>query len=220
MRPAERLAIFIDGWNFKHATYDAFGLRVDFGKLLEYLSRDAILLRAYYYTGEWDDGAINVFLRLNAPENMEEARRQLLADRDSQRRFGRFLARNGYRVRSKPIRVFRNAEGKVQVKADLDLELAIDMLTLAPRCDKHILVSGDGDFAPLVDSVAARGVRVAVLSTQNYEAYRKTNYRASDLLLDAADEFISVESIAEHIRREHRPDFRNDMAHEPTNEVA
>ncbi len=201
MRRPDRLAIFIDGWNFKYATYDAFGLRVDFGKLLDYLSREASLLRAYYYTGEWDDGGINAYINMTAPDNPEEVRRQLIADRDGQRNFLRYLDRNGYRVRRKATRIFRTADGQVERKADLDLELAIDMLSLTERCDRYVLASGDGDFAPLVDAVGARGVRVAVLSTQNYEAHQRASYRASDLLLDAADEFIPIESIAEHIRR-------------------
>jgi uncharacterized LabA/DUF88 family protein len=213
---ARQLAIFIDGWNFKYATYDAFGLRVDFGKLLAYLSRDSILLRAYYYMGDWDDGAINAYVNMSSAESRDEVRRGLLADRDNQRRFMRFLARNGYRVRSKPVRVFRTAEGQIQPKADMDLELAIDMLTLAERCDKHVLVSGDGDFAPLVDAVASRGVRVVVLSTQHYEAHRRANYRASDLLLDAADEFIPIEGIMDYIRRD-QPEWRRESAPEAGN---
>jgi hypothetical protein len=90
------------------------------------------------------------------------------------------------------------------MKADLDLELAIDMLTLADRVDRIILVSGDGDFVPLVDAVAKRGVRVAVVSTQAEEAFRNARYRASDELLDAADEFIPIEAIRRFIERESR----------------
>jgi uncharacterized LabA/DUF88 family protein len=201
LKPVERVAIFIDGWNFKYATWDAFGLRVDFPRLLAHLTRDAFLLRAYYYTGEWSDGAINTYLRLVEGEDAANRREELERQRDSDHKFLRFLDRNGFRVVRKPIRVMRYSQDTdLRIKADLDLELAIDMLTLAERCDKQILVSGDGDFVPLVNAVAGRGVRVVVVSTQSDEAYRN-GYRASDDLLDAADEFIDIGQIQEHIAR-------------------
>lgn len=200
--PSERIAIFIDGWNFKYATYDSFGLKVDFVKLLRCFSQHSILLRAYFYTGEWDDAGIAQYIRLSNPPDQETMRAEMQTQRDSDRKFWRFLDRNGYMVVRKPVRVYRDAAGDVKVKADLDLELAIDMLNLTERCDKQVLVSGDGDFVPLVRAVAARGVRVAVVSTQSDEAFRRAHYRASDDLLDAADEFISIESLHRHIERE------------------
>ncbi|MCL5038193.1 MAG: NYN domain-containing protein [Chloroflexi bacterium] len=199
--PVERLAIFIDGWNFKYATYDSFGIKIDYIKFLEYLAHNSILLRAYYYTGEWDDAAISHYIRLTSPFDPETRKRELEESRDADRRFLRFLDRNGYKVIRKPVRVFKDADGEVRIKADLDLEIAIDMLTLSDRCEKQILVSGDSDFVPLVNAVAGRGVRVVVVSTQHEDAFRNAHYRASDQLLDAADEFISIESIRDFISR-------------------
>ncbi|MBV9773730.1 MAG: NYN domain-containing protein [Gemmatimonadetes bacterium] len=204
--PYQRVAIFIDGWNFRYATYESFGLRVDYTKLLRYFSESAILVRAYFYTGEWDDSAISRYVRLSNPADPQTKQREMEQQRDGERAFWRFLNRNGYRVVRKPVRVVRAEEEDVGIKADLDLELAIDMLTLADRVDRIILVSGDGDFVPLVDAVAKRGVRVAVVSTQSEEAFRNARYRASDDLLDAADEFISIESIRRYIERD-RPAY-------------
>lgn len=204
--PHQRVAIFIDGWNFRYATYESFGLRVDYTKLLRYFSDSAILVRAYFYTGEWDDSAISRYVRLSNPADPQLKQREMEQQRDGERAFWRFLNRNGFRVVRKPVRIVRADEEDVGIKADLDLELAIDMLTLADRVDRIILVSGDGDFVPLVDAVAKRGVRVAVVSTQSEEAFRNARYRASDDLLDAADEFISIESIRRFIERD-RPAY-------------
>ncbi|HEX2091810.1 MAG TPA: NYN domain-containing protein [Longimicrobiaceae bacterium] len=202
--PHQRVAIFIDGWNFRYATYESFGLRVDYTKLLRYFSEGAILVRAYFYTGEWDDSAISRYVGLSNPPDPYVKRREMEQQRDGERAFWRFLNRNGYRVVRKPVRVVRDEGEDVSIKADLDLELAIDMLTLADKVDRIILVSGDGDFVPLVDAVAKRGVRVAVVSTQSEDAFRNARYRASDDLLDAADEFIPIESIRRYIEREPR----------------
>jgi uncharacterized LabA/DUF88 family protein len=199
--PFERIAIFIDGLNFSKATYEGLGLRVDYTKLLTYFSQRALLLRAYYYTGEWDDGGIAHYIRLSSPPDEAAKKKEMEEQRDGDRKFWRFLDRNGFRVVRKRVKVFRDPSGEIKVKADLDLELAIDMLTLADRCDKQVLISGDGDFVPIVHAVGARGVRVVVVSTQDEGAYKRAYYRASDDLLDAADEFISIESIRKFIER-------------------
>lgn len=203
--PFQRLAIFVDGWNFKCAAYDALGIRVDFIKILEYFSQNSILIRAYYYTGEWDDGGIMQFIRLTNPADPAAKKLEMEHQREQDRKFWRFLNRNGYKVVRKAVKVFRDVHGEVKVKADLDLELAIDMLTLADRCDKQILISGDSDFVPLVHAVGARGVRVAVVSTQHDEAFKNARFRASDDLINVADEFISIESIRRSIEREPTP---------------
>lgn len=217
--PYQRVAVFIDGWNFRYATYESFGLRVDYTKLLRYFAEDAVLVRAYFYTGEWDDSAISRYARMTAPDDPLTKQREMEQQRDGERAFWRFLNRNGYRVVRKPVRVMTPEEGEAPaVKADLDMELAIDMLSLADRCDRIVLVSGDRDFVPLIDAVAKRGVRIAVVSTQAEEAFRNARYRASDDLLDAADEFIPIEGIRKHIEREPRP-YYNRRSDE-TEEVA
>ena len=80
--PCQRLAIFVDGWNFKYATYDAFGMQVDFKKLLDYFSHGSILLRAYYYTGEWDDEAIEHYINLTDPPDPQGKKEELISQRD------------------------------------------------------------------------------------------------------------------------------------------
>ncbi|HHY35369.1 MAG TPA: NYN domain-containing protein [Firmicutes bacterium] len=192
-----RLAIFVDGWNFKYATHDAFGVNIDFVKLLEYLSKDSFLIRAYYYTGEWTTDTIEQYIRIMAPADPQAMREELEGQRRRSQSFMRFLNRNGYMVVKKPLKVFAGGV----TKADLDLELAIDMLSLADRCDRYVLASGDGDFVPLVRAVAARGVRIQVLSTQHPEAYIRCNYKAADELVDSADEFIELCDILPYITR-------------------
>lgn len=195
--PASRLAFFVDGWNFKYATYDSFGIHVDFVKLLEILSKDSILIRAYYYTGEWTADSIEQYVKLTNSPDPQAVREELDAQRRRSQSFHRFLNRNGYMVVRKPLKVFAGGS----IKADLDLELAIDMLSLVDRCDKYVLVSGDGDFVPLIKAVAQRGVRIQVLSTQHPDAYARCNFKAADELVDAADEFIELYDLLPQISR-------------------
>jgi uncharacterized LabA/DUF88 family protein len=185
MSAAERVAIFIDGASFARITYEGLGIRVDFKRLLAALSGERILTHAIYYLGEWiDDG-----------RDVERRRAQQLG-------FIRMLNRNGYRVVRKPTHAL--ADGSLRV--DIGLELAIDMLALADRCDRAILVSGDPEFVPLVRAVAAKGSRVVVVGSQLTSAFNSTPEfprafpaRVGDELLDAADEFVEVRDLVAQI---------------------
>jgi uncharacterized LabA/DUF88 family protein len=196
-----KLAIFIDGRNFKYATFDSLNIKVDFVKLRQHLTGDNFLVRAYYYSGVWTEESIRQFINLKGYENRDEKFEEFMQKRDRDLSFLRFLNRNGYKVVTKPMKVYRDfTTGEVSIKADLDVELAIDMLKLADFVDACILASGDGDFVPVINEVAAKGVRVAVLATQSDEA-AQNGYRASDELIDAADEFIDIVKIRPFIER-------------------
>lgn len=207
IRPFERIAIFIDGENFRYAAYNGFGCEVDLERFINFfanIKHNAILLRAYYYTGEWTPDARRYFIKQRykdlSPEEQAVKEKELEEEAKKLHNFHRAISRLGYMVITKPIKVF--AGGKI--KADLDLELAIDMLTLADRCDRQILVSGDGDFVPLVRAVGARGVRIEVVSsleTQTPDG-RPFPARAADELVDAADEFTELKDILKYIKKE------------------
>jgi uncharacterized LabA/DUF88 family protein len=217
-RAIERVAIFIDGWNFAKATYEGLGIRVDFKRLLTTLTGGRTLLRAYYYIGEWSEDSyaqLQTLRRARLAEGMAVSVDPVENDRKraQQQGFIRMLNRNGYQVVRKPVSVF--ADGNT--KADINIELAIDMLSIANRCDRVILVTGDSDFLPLVRAVGQRGVRVQIVATQATYAYNTTidhprlfPARAADDLLDAADEFTDLKELAPEIelqdpRRQARP---------------
>ena len=205
----ERVSIFIDGWNFAKATYEGLGIRVDFKRLLGTLVGNRTLLRALYYIGEWTDDSYALLQSLRRVRMLDSGLMPPAVDpneserkRIQQQGFIRMLNRNGYQVVKKPVKVF--ADGNT--KADLDIELAIDMLTLAERSERMILVSGDSDFVPVVRAVGMRGVRIQVVASQQQWAYNHTiehprNFpaRASDELLDAADEFTELKDLVPEI---------------------
>lgn len=83
-------------------------------------------------------------------------------DSDPQRNFMNWLGCNGYRVVYKPLRNLPDGS----IKASMDLEMAVEILTQAPYLDEVILVTGDGDFAVLVDRLCALGKLVKVLGPE------------------------------------------------------
>ena len=112
------------------------GIRIDYARLLEFLVGERRLQRAYAYLG-------------------------VAPDDENSHSFITWLSRNGFRVRTKLLRRYEDGT----TKANLDMELAIDLLTQAPHIDVAIIVSGDGDFVSLVDAAQRAGLRVEVAAT-------------------------------------------------------
>jgi uncharacterized LabA/DUF88 family protein len=132
-----RLAVFVDVPNIMYAA-ERYKVQVDFGRLLDYVAHDRSLIRASAYAPISDDPTQRL---------------------DTQR-FVEPFVNHGYRIVTKPLKRF--ADGSI--KANFDVELAMDILTMSDRLDIVSLVSGDGDFRRLIDIVASKGVRVEVVS--------------------------------------------------------
>lgn len=107
---------------------------------------------------------------------------------EKQQGFLLWMRRNGYRVITKDL--IQLPDGSK--KANLDVEIAVDMLTLADHVDTAILVSGDGDLAYAVNAIAYRGVRVSVVSLRSM---------TSDHLINVADHYIDLDTIKQNIQK-------------------
>ena len=154
---SKNVAVFVDVANIFYAA-KAAGVDIDYTTLLKTATAGRDFVRAYAYTGL-------------DPEN------------ENQRQFHAFLARSGYKVVSKDIRKY----GDGRVKANLDIELVVDMMRTAQNLDIAVVVSGDGDFAPAIRAVQQMGVRVEVISFRG---------NTSSDLIDVADTFIDITQIA------------------------
>jgi uncharacterized LabA/DUF88 family protein len=102
------------------------------------------------------------------------------------------MRRNGYRVISKELVQLPDGSKK----ANLDVEIAVDMMALIGSYDTAVLVSGDGDLAYAVDAASYRGVRVEVVSLRSM---------TSDHLINVADRYVDLEAIKDDIMKVSRP---------------
>ena len=169
----EKTALFIDGSNF-YAAARALNMDIDYAKLHNFFSADVNLIRAYYYTA--------------LPEDQEFSSLRPLID---------WLDYNGFAVVSKLTREFLDPEtGKRRIKGNMDMELALDMLKLAPYIDHAILFSGDGDFCRLLEDIQGMGVRVSIVSTT-----KSSPPMVADSLRRMADIFIEMEALRDQIGR-------------------
>lgn len=171
-QPNERTALFIDGSNLYSASR-SLGFEIDNRNLLGFFRSKTSVIRAYYYSA--------------LLETEEYSPLKPLTD---------WLAYNGYTLITKAAREFIDPTGRRRVKGNMDVELAVDMLELAPRIDHAVLFSGDSDFRRLVEAVQRQGVRVSVVSS-----VRTTPPMVGDDLRRQADEFIELADVAPEFTR-------------------
>jgi len=188
----ERLALFIDGSNL-YAAAKALGFDIDYKLLRAEFMRRGKLLRAFYYTA--------------LLENDDYSPIRPLVD---------WLNYNGFTMVTKPAKEYTDSQGRRKVKGNMDIELTVDAMELAPHMDHMVLFSGDGDFRPLVEALQRRGVRVSVVST-----IRSQPPMIADDLRRQADNFIELDELRDVIGRpprEPRP-LREEAAPEPVSET-
>jgi uncharacterized LabA/DUF88 family protein len=170
--PTDRLALFIDGPNL-HASAKALGFDIDFKRLLEEFRKRGLMTRAYYYT--------------TLVEDQDYSPIRPLVD---------WLDYNGFSLVTKPAKEYIDRDGRKRWRGDMHIELAVDMMELAPRLDHVVLFSGDSDFAPAVAAVQRKGVRATIVST-----VRSQPAMAGDELRRAADSFVDLADLSEIIGR-------------------
>ena len=169
----EKIALFIDGANL-HATAKSLGFEIDYKRLLSEFQLRGYLLRALYYTA--------------VVEDHEYPSIRPLID---------WLDYNGYAVVTKAAKELVDQTGRRKIKGNMDVELAVDAIEIAPHIDQMVLFSGDGDFRSLVGAVQRRGVRVVVVSTISTQPPM-----VAQELRRQADEFIDIIGLQSKIGRD------------------
>lgn len=173
--PNERIAIFIDGANL-YSTMKLLDFDIDYSALLTFFNDKGRIIKANYYTALLED-----------------------ADFSPIRPLIDWLDYNGYHVISKNARQQIDRDGRKHIKGNMDIEITVDMLTLAPHIDHMVLFSGDADFAPALKAVQDKGVRVTVISTM------KTRQPVlGDALRRQANSFLDIADMDKLIGRPRR----------------
>lgn len=150
----QRVGVLIDVQNMYHSAKNLYnGARVNFREILKTATSGRKLIRAIGYVVTTETGEEKAFL-----EALEKA---------------------GIEVKSKELQVFPGG----MKKADWDVGLAVDAFELSRKLDSIVLVTGDGDFVPLVEYLKTQGQQVEVI------AFEKS---ASSRLKEIADDFIDL----------------------------
>lgn len=154
---AQRVGIFIDVQNMYYSAKNLFGAKANFINIVKGAIRDRNLVRAIAYVVE-------------TPQQHEV-------------RFLDALRLQGIELKERDLQVFSSGVKK----ADWDVGITVDAIRMSDKLDVIVLVSGDGDYIPLVEYLQGKGVKVEVM------AFRSTS---SSRLVEAVDQFIDL---AEHV---------------------
>lgn len=163
------MALFVDGANMFYAQRK-LGWHIDYRRLYDHLAQDYKVYNAYYYT--------------SVPTPVDPSLEGFL----------RALTAMGYTVRRKPLKEIVDQEtGQTFRKANLDIELVIDMFNTADLYEVAILATGDGDFERAVELLRSRGKRVYAVGSREMAAYD---------LINAVDRYIFLEDLREQIGKQ------------------
>ncbi len=181
---SQRVGIFIDVQNLYHSAKNLYRGRVNYKELLKHLIGDRQLIRAMAYVvkSEGIEGARPASAdtgRSKAVEVLRDAQ----SSPSGEAAFFEALENAGLELRTKDLQVYAGG----MKKADWDVGMAVDAIRMAPFLDVVVLVTGDGDFLPLVDYLkwgVGRLVEVA--------AFKRS---ASSKMQEAADKFVNIEEI-------------------------
>jgi uncharacterized LabA/DUF88 family protein len=149
----QRVGVFIDTQNLYHSARNLYQARVNFGAVLKDAVAGRKLVRAVAYV--------------------------ITTEAGDEKNFFEALSKLGIETKTKDLQIFAGGAKK----ADWDVGLAVDAIKMSPRLDSVVIVSGDGDFIPLVEYLQSIGVQVEVVS------FGKST---SGKLREAVDDFVDL----------------------------
>ena len=162
--PSQRVGIFVDVQNLYHSAKNLYRGRVNYRELIKHLVAGRELIRAMAYVVKSDTAA-------------------------GESSFFEALEKAGLELRSKDLQIYPDGTKK----ADWDVGMAVDAIRMAEFLDVVVLVTGDGDFLPLVDYLKWGKGRLVEVA-----AFKRS---ASARIQEAADVFINIEEIPKIILR-------------------
>lgn len=151
---SQRVGIFIDTQNLYHSAKNIYKSKVNFDQVVRESLAGRSLTRAVAYVVTTESG--------------------------EERGFFDALEKVGIETKTKNLQIFAGGAKK----GDWDVGLAVDAIKLAPKLDAIILVTGDGDFVPLVEYLKNQGCQVEVASFGKSTSAR---------LIESADDFIDLD---------------------------
>ncbi len=168
---SQRVGVFIDTQNIYHTAKHLYGCKVNFGNVVETAVAGRQLIRAIAYVISTESGEEQGFFEA--------------------------LAKRGIEAKTKDLQIFYSGAKK----ADWDVGMAVDAIRMAPKLDTVILVTGDGDFVPLVEYLKFNeGVQVEVVSfgQSSSAKLKEVTEEFTDLSLHLEDSLIGYRGQSQH----------------------
>lgn len=169
-RKNHRVGVFVDVQNMYHSAKNLYGARVNFNELLRSITAGRELVRAVAYV--------------------------VKSDTEEEKAFFEALEKSGFELKIKDLQIFPGG----MKKGDWDVGLAIDAISLSKHLDVVIIVSGDGDFEPLVNYLKYGGLVVEVVGFK-----RSTSAK----IIEVAHNFIDLDDVPDKVLLRSKRNIKN-----------
>lgn len=172
---------FIDASNLFYGGEKSLGWKIDYQKLLKYLKDKYQASNAFYFGGveihnfpfdylvhdsvpvEEVERHLNGVIREKG-ENLDDAMLLLISRHLHRVRFYLKLKSFGYDLRLKPVKLYDQDDGSTKRKANCDVDMAFYLMKEKNDFDRAVILSGDGDFLPVLKYLKNQGKEVFVLA--------------------------------------------------------
>lgn len=197
---------FVDAANLFYGGERSLHFRIDYEKLIKYLREKFAVTKVFYYSGidvdqykeERKEIDLEKLVKYYEAELLKKERSEeemvLLETHLKRAMFYRDLDRFGYELRIKPTKVFTSTEGTVTTKANCDVDLTFDMMRFMSQYNEAVVMSGDGDFAPILEYLKNKKKKIWVLA--------RAERTAREMKEIGGDDFIDFKSIRKEVEAE------------------
>ncbi|MBP7846155.1 MAG: NYN domain-containing protein [Candidatus Pacebacteria bacterium] len=201
---------FIDASNLFYGGEKSLGWKIDYQRLLEYLKKKYNIKKAFYFGGvdtynfpfdylnadSVDIKQLKVYvLNLIEKEKINRNLEKISSLEKSLKRikFYKKLEEFGYILILKPVKTFKKKDGSSEIKANCDVDMTFYMMNYQNEYDKAVILSGDGDFLPVLKHLQKRGKEIHILARS-----RRT---AKEIRVFAKKSFQDFEYLKESIKQ-------------------
>ena len=188
---------FVDASNLFYGGEKSLGWKIDYQKLLRYLKEKYGVSTVFYFGGvEIHDFRYDyqtdetvplkdvekhlLHLLQNKGKELNEAQLLLLGRHLQRVRFYLKLEKFGYKLFLKPVKIYEQEDGTTRRKANCDVDMAFHLMKEKDNIDRVIILSGDGDFLPVLKYLRETGKEVVILSRGKRAAKEIKRFAGSD----------------------------------------
>ena len=196
--------VFIDAANIFYGGVKSLHWKIDFAKLFQYLKNQYNATKVFYYSGI-DTGSYvpessdtidldELIKSLESFKKDDSTKPEDITDNEnflSRAKFYQELQTLGYELRLKPVKTFTDGEKKVK-KANCDVDLTFDLMRFMSQYTTAVILSGDGDFFPILNYLKKKHKKIKVLA--------RAERTAKEIRKLAADELIDFGSLKLELR--------------------
>jgi len=192
-----RTFAFIDASNLFYGGEKSLGWKIDYQKLLQYLKEKYRASKALYFGGvELHDFTYDYLINTTVPledvksylsnllrdksDELNEAQLLLIGRHLQRVKFYMLLEQFGYTLFLKPVKLYNQDDGTRKRKANCDVDMAFHLMREKENYDRVIVLSGDGDFLPVIKHLTEIQKEVIVLARSERTAKEIKQFAGSN----------------------------------------